>query len=76
MNQNRYMFTKQETGGLCLGIKLVSVEELALDLLLQVKGLLFQVNATEYIQTSLCINLEKSPFKQMRHTFPQLNHSD
>lgn len=59
MNQNRYMFAKHKTGWLCLGIKLVSVEELTLDLLFQLKRLLFQVIVTEYIQTSLCIGFEK-----------------
>lgn len=41
------MFPTQETGWFCLGIKLVPVAELALDLLLQGIGLLFQVNVTE-----------------------------
>lgn len=52
MNQNRYKFTKQENGSFCLGIKLVSVENLAVDLPLWVKGLLFQAHVTEYIRTN------------------------
>jgi len=70
MNPNRFMSIKQDIRWLCLGIKLVSVAELAPDLLLPVKGLLLQTNVTEYVQTSWCTNLEKPPFEWVRHTFP------